>query len=84
MRNFMAEPNIKKTFFASRTPKNLPKPRLAKIVKDNNDRHILALCKKIGADYLITFDRKHLIPIKNFGQTKILEPKDFIDYLKND
>lgn len=49
-----------------------------RIVQDQNDRHILALCKKIDADYLITFDRKHLLPLKKFGQTIILEPKDFI------
>ena len=42
------------------------------------DRHILALCQKIQADFLITFDRRHLLPLKKFGQTKILEPKDFI------
>ena len=48
-----------------------------KIIKYIPDKNILALCKKIQADYLITFDRKHLIPLKQFGQTKILEPKDF-------
>ncbi|MBM2821091.1 MAG: hypothetical protein HW405_851 [Candidatus Berkelbacteria bacterium] len=56
--------------------------KLVKIVKDNNDRHILALCKKAQADYLISFDKKHLLPLKKFAQTKILEPKDFIEDLK--
>lgn len=49
---------------------------------DLKDRHILALCQKIQADYLITFDRKHLLPLKKFGQTQILEPKDFVKILE--
>jgi putative PIN family toxin of toxin-antitoxin system len=55
--------------------------KTVRIIKDNNDRHILALCKKAQADYLITFDRKHLLPIKKFGQTEILEPRDFVEKL---
>lgn len=47
------------------------------------DRHILALCKKAQADFLITFDRKHLLPLEKIGPTIILEPKDFIEYIKN-
>lgn len=42
------------------------------------DKHILALCHKIQADYLVTFDRKHLLPLEVFGKTKIIEPKSFI------
>ena len=42
------------------------------------DNHILALCEKVQADFLVTFDRKHLLPLKKFGKTQILEPKDFI------
>lgn len=45
---------------------------------DLKDRHILALCQKTQADYLITFDRRHLLPLKKFGQTQIVEPKDFV------
>jgi len=51
-------------------------------IKYNSDKHILALCRKIQADYLITFDRKHLLPLKKYGQTVILEPKDFIKEIK--
>lgn len=42
------------------------------------DDHILALCQKVQADFLVTFDRKHLLVFKKYGKTQILEPKDFI------
>jgi len=41
------------------------------------DKPILALCEKIRADYLITFDRKHLLNLKKYGRTQIIEPKNF-------
>jgi uncharacterized protein len=46
--------------------------------KYSEDRHVLALCQKIQADFLITFDRRHLLPLKKIGKTLILEPKDFV------
>lgn len=57
---------------------NSQEENAVKIIKYNPDKHILALCKKIKAQYLISFDHKHLLPLKKFGKTKILEPKDFI------
>lgn len=48
----------------------------------SKDRHVLALCRKSQADYLITFDRKHLLHLERFGKTKILEPKDFVKLLE--
>jgi putative PIN family toxin of toxin-antitoxin system len=56
----------------------LTEEKAIKFLKDNNDRHVLALCKKIRADYLVSFDRKHLLPVKQFKQTKILEPREFV------
>ncbi len=47
-------------------------------IKYQKDKHILALCHKIQADYLITYDRKHLLPLKVFGKTIIVEPKSFV------
>lgn len=52
-----------------------------KKVKYAFDKHILSLCQKVEADYLITFDRKHLLLLEKYDSTKILEPKDFIDVL---
>lgn len=52
-------------------------------IKYEPDKHILALCRKTQANFLITFDRKHLLLLKKFSHTKILEPKDFIKLIKN-
>lgn len=48
---------------------------------DLKDRHILALCSKAKANYLISFDRKHLLPLEKYQSTIIVEPKDFIELL---
>lgn len=42
------------------------------------DKPILALVEKVKADYLVTFDRKHLLPLKRYQGTQIVEPKDFV------
>ncbi|HLB31973.1 MAG TPA: putative toxin-antitoxin system toxin component, PIN family [Patescibacteria group bacterium] len=52
---------------------------LVRATKYQKDKHVLALCHKVRADYLITFDRKHLLPLVEYGKTKILEPKNFIE-----
>jgi len=46
-------------------------------IRYDPDKYILALCKKIQADYLITFDHKHLLSLKNYNSTLIIEPKAF-------
>jgi len=38
-------------------------------IADKNDVYVLALCYKVQADYLVTFDRKHLLPQKKYRQT---------------
>ena len=56
--------------------------RAVRNIKYSPDKHILALCEKAEAKYLITFDRKHLLPLKKCGETIIVEPKDFIAMIK--
>jgi len=56
-------------------------PAQVKAVKETShfpDRHILALSRKTKANYLVTFDRKHLLPLKKYGKVEIVEPKEFI------
>jgi len=53
--------------------------KLVKVIEYSPDKHILALAKKTRADFLITFDRKHLLPIKKFDRVKIVEPREFIE-----
>lgn len=55
----------------------LPK-NIKKVVVHEPDNHILAAAKLGKADYLITRDRKHLFPLKVYGRTKIVLPREFL------
>lgn len=54
---------------------------LNQISRDKNDDKFLLLAKYSEADFLITLD-KDLLVIANFYNTKILNPKDFIQNFK--
>lgn len=49
---------------------------------DKKDNRYLACSLDGKADYLITGDKKHLLLLKQFGKTKIVSPKEFLDLLK--
>jgi uncharacterized protein len=46
---------------------------------DPKDGYLLSLSQVAKADYLITGDKKHLLPLKTFGKTKIATPTEFYD-----
>lgn len=48
---------------------------------DKKDNRYLACAKDGKADYLVTGDKKHLLPLRKFGKTKIISPKKFVDIL---
>ena len=48
------------------------------IENDPDDNKILECASEAKADYIITYDQKHLIPIKEFEGIKIILPKDFL------
>lgn len=50
--------------------------RLDKI--DPDDNKFLAAAYEAKADYLLSFDKKHLLPLKHFHGTQILTPELFI------
>lgn len=50
--------------------------------KDDKDNRYLACVKDGQADYLVTGDKKHLLTIKNFGATRIVSPKEFVEVLR--
>lgn len=50
---------------------------LVEVSKDDKDNRYLACAKDGDADYLVTGDAKHLLPLKKFGKTKIISPKEF-------
>ncbi|MBZ0187165.1 MAG: putative toxin-antitoxin system toxin component, PIN family, partial [Candidatus Obscuribacterales bacterium] len=45
---------------------------------DPNDNMVLAAAEEGGADYLVSLDAKHLLPLKHHKGTQIVEPELFL------
>lgn len=58
-----------------------PRFRVNRIKKMESDNRILECTDEANADYLVTGDKKHILPLKKHGDTKILSPNQFIDQL---
>lgn len=43
--------------------------------EDEEDAYLLELAEESNADYLVTGDKKHLLPLKKWGNTQIITPK---------
>lgn len=55
-----------------------PTIKIQKIHSDPSDNRILE-CAVFGkADYIVTGDKKHLLPLKKFSGIPILSPKEFL------
>ena len=48
------------------------------IARDITDTKFLALANESKADYLVTNDRRHLLRLRRFGQTRIVTPAEFL------
>jgi len=48
---------------------------------DKKDNRYLACALDEKADFLVTGDKKHLLPLKKIGKTKIVSPKEFLKIL---
>ena len=55
-----------------------PEIVVKRIIKDISDNRILELALDGKADYIITGDKKHLLPLKTFRGIPILSPTDFL------
>lgn len=51
---------------------------VSKIKSDPTDNKILACALAVNAGYIITGDKKHLLPLKKFQGIPILSPRDFL------
>lgn len=47
-------------------------------VSDPGDHKVLQCAMVARADYLLTGDRRHLIPLQSYGRTVILSPSEFL------
>lgn len=52
------------------------------VAKDKDDNRYLTCAKDGKADYLITGDAKHLLPLKAFGKTRIVAPAEFVTIMQ--
>jgi putative PIN family toxin of toxin-antitoxin system len=58
-----------------------PKNKVSVIKKNDDDNRILECAIEGKVQYLISGDRKHLLPLKEYQGTKILSPSDFLKLL---
>ena len=55
-----------------------PKLKMATVLKDPSDNKILECAAEGKVDYIITGDRKHLLPLKKFQGIPIMSPQEFL------
>jgi len=58
-----------------------PSERVAVIKRHEEDNRILECAVAAGADYLVSGDRRHLVPLKRFRGTTIVQPAEFLRLL---
>jgi len=58
-----------------------PKNKVSVIKENDDDNHILECAIEGKVQYLISGDRKHLLPLKEYQGIKILSPSDFLKLL---
>ena len=51
---------------------------------DPDDNMFLAAAYESNADYLVSLDKKHLLPLKHYHGTQILSPALFVSLLKSE
>lgn len=56
----------------------IPKETVHLITSDSSDNHVLEVAQEIEADYIITGDKKHILPLKKIGSTKIITAAEFL------
>jgi putative PIN family toxin of toxin-antitoxin system len=58
-----------------------PSPRLSAVQQDDADNRILECAQEAAADLLVTGDRRHLLPLKQLGNTRIVSSAEFLSLL---
>lgn len=52
------------------------------IEAEPKDNRILECALAAKADYLVTGDKKHLLPLKSYRGIKIVTPREFLDFVE--
>lgn len=58
-----------------------PEAELKVIRSDEADNLILACAVEAEADFLVTGDKRHLLPLKNYKGVRIVTPRECLDVL---
>ena len=61
-----------------------PKERVSPIKRKDADNRILECAIEADADYLITGDKRDLLPLKIIGKTRIVTAREFLEIWKRD
>ena len=56
-------------------------PEIQAVERDPKDNMVVATAVAHRADYLVTGDRRHLLPIGEYAGTRIVSPREFLDIL---
>jgi putative PIN family toxin of toxin-antitoxin system len=56
-----------------------PRERLPGVVSDPHDEHVIEAAAAAGARYLVTGDKRHLLPLVEFRGIRIVSPRQFLD-----
>jgi putative PIN family toxin of toxin-antitoxin system len=56
----------------------VPKKRVSAIRAADADNRILECAIEAGADYIVTGDKKHILPLKKFRGIRIVSPREFL------
>jgi putative PIN family toxin of toxin-antitoxin system len=59
-----------------------PTIRLAQILRHDPDHRILECALAASADFLVTGDKRHLLPLGAFRGVRIVSPREFMDLLR--
>lgn len=57
-----------------------PRKKVSIIKKDPSDNQILECAYQAKANYIISGDTRHLLPLKKFKNTKIVSAKEFLNF----
>ena len=57
----------------------VPKERIALVAAKDDDNRILECAVAAHADYLVTGDKEHLLPLQSIGTTRIVTPATFLE-----
>jgi putative PIN family toxin of toxin-antitoxin system len=61
-----------------------PKEEIDLIKKDPSDNKILEVAREVKADFIISGDKRHILPLGVFEGTKILTATDFIEQISSE